>query len=156
MTMPRYYEPITTKPLPSSRLPTLVVLLFLAAIVLVFMFFLRPPGKLLGSPIKANEYEKYMTAPKPKPAPHPAPVVVPPGVPDTSTGSATVIAPVATPNPPTSAAAPGATPKPPASSTAPAAAPVAAPAVVPAHPAAHSAAPVPPVLAHTDTHAAGH
>ncbi|OPZ87081.1 MAG: hypothetical protein BWY76_00648 [bacterium ADurb.Bin429] len=37
------------------------------AIVLVYLFYLRPADKLLGTPIRPNEYEKALKGPKPKP-----------------------------------------------------------------------------------------
>ncbi len=63
---------VLNKPLPSTSVPWLVILCLLAAIVLVFLFFLRPADKLLGKPLPQNEYRKYLLQ-KPRPA-----IVVPP------------------------------------------------------------------------------
>ncbi len=66
--MPRSdYAPVVKKPLPNARLPLLLAFILAAAMVLVYLFYLRPADKLLGHPIRPNEYEEVLTAPKPKP-----------------------------------------------------------------------------------------
>lgn len=65
-------QPVVTKPLPGTRLPMLAVVLLLAAVVIVYLVFLRPQGQLLGTPIPPNGYAEMMKGPKPK-----APVLKP-------------------------------------------------------------------------------
>ncbi len=59
-------------PLPNARLPWLVILLLLVCLWLVYWAFLTPPDKLLGPKIRPNEYQRYMTPPRPR-APQPVP-----------------------------------------------------------------------------------
>jgi hypothetical protein len=59
-------KPVVTKPLPGIRLPMLAVLLLLAAVIIVYLVFLRDPAKLFGTPIPPNSYEEQMKGPKPK------------------------------------------------------------------------------------------
>lgn len=65
-------DSLLSKPVPSAKVPWFIILCLIAALVLVYMGFLRPANKLLGPPIQPNRYQVYM-----KPAPLlrvPAPV----------------------------------------------------------------------------------
>jgi hypothetical protein len=61
---------IMMRPLPSARVPWLVIFVLIACIVLVYLGFLRPPDKLLGPPLPENEYLQYV---QPKKPPSPIP-----------------------------------------------------------------------------------
>ena len=73
----RSRESLVTRPLPSAKVPWLMILCLIACIVLVYMGFLREPDKLLGPSLAKNEYLPLMTAPPPAPA-QPAIVYGPP------------------------------------------------------------------------------
>lgn len=73
-------DDIFMKPLPSTRAPWLAILLLLAAIVLLYIGFLRPPGQLFGPPLQPNEWYEYMRE-KPKPAPRVVPAPAQPATP---------------------------------------------------------------------------
>jgi hypothetical protein len=75
-------ESILTKPLPSTKVPWLVIWLLLASIVLIYLWGLRGADELLGPPLPKNEYEHLLVAPK-KPTPRPA-VTAPAGTPGPS------------------------------------------------------------------------
>lgn len=90
MTRRRLHDPLITMHGPSRTLPLLAILLILASMVLVYLIFLRPPEKLLGTPIAPNSYYHYIedtarrpqhrTSPPPAPATNsaPAPASTPP------------------------------------------------------------------------------
>ena len=59
---------IMMRPLPSSRIPWLVILVLISAMVFIYLGFLRPKDKLLGPPVPAPEYLQFVK-PKAKPAP---------------------------------------------------------------------------------------
>ena len=82
--MAKKHDDITTKPLPSTTTPWLVILLLLCGIVVMYQCFLRPPGELWGTPLPPNEFVKYMTPPKAQPAAPPtsAPADAPAATPD--------------------------------------------------------------------------
>lgn len=69
---------IMTRPLPSSRVPGLVILFLIASLVLVYLGFLRPQEKLLGPPLPENTYQQYVKPKKPPVRATPAPVAAPP------------------------------------------------------------------------------
>jgi hypothetical protein len=56
---------IMMHPLPSARVPWLVILFLIACLVLAYLGFLRPPGKLLGPPLPENEYLQYVRPARP-------------------------------------------------------------------------------------------
>jgi hypothetical protein len=51
---------ILMRPLPSPRVPWLVILFLIGGIVLIYMGFLRPKEKLLGPPVREPEYTRYV------------------------------------------------------------------------------------------------
>ena len=65
-------EDVFMKPLPSLRVPWLVILALVAAIVVFYFSFLRPADQLWGPELKPNEWIHHMQE-KPKPATPPAP-----------------------------------------------------------------------------------
>jgi len=92
---------IMTRPLPSSRVPGLVILFLIACLVLVYLGFLRSQEKLLGPPLPENTYQQYVKPKKPPVRVPPAPVAAPtpatpapgtattPAVPDANTAPST-------------------------------------------------------------------
>lgn len=84
MAKKRYNDSLLGKSVPSAKVPWCIILCLLAAIVLVYMGFLRSPAKLLGPPIHQNEYLRVMhsvplSAPSPAPAPPSALPLTPAG-----------------------------------------------------------------------------
>ncbi len=80
------YDSVLGKPIPSARVPWFVILCLIAAIVLVYLGFLRSPAKLLGPPIPRNEYlhvQKEVPPPAAQPGLtiQPAPTAIPPTAP---------------------------------------------------------------------------
>lgn len=63
---------ILMRPLPSPRVPWVVIFILIGGIVLIYLGFLRPTGKLLGPPVRTPEYIRYVIKPQ-KPAKKPAP-----------------------------------------------------------------------------------
>ena len=79
MSKKRYADSVLGKPIPSAKVPWFVILCLLAALVLVYMGFLRTPSKLLGPPIPRNEYLRLQqTAPSSAVQP-PVTIPQPPG-----------------------------------------------------------------------------
>lgn len=99
MTKRRYHDPVLTKPLPSTAVPTMVILVLLAALILGNRYFFGAPQRLLGGPPPKNEYRQYLKTPRPKPL---TPVVQPAPTPLT-TPAAGVTSPeeATSPQPPT-------------------------------------------------------
>jgi hypothetical protein len=62
-----YHDPVLTKPLPSTSVPFLVIVVLIVCMVLANKYFFGSPEKLLGGPPPRNEYLKYMHTPKPAP-----------------------------------------------------------------------------------------
>ncbi len=86
MAKKHYQDSVLGKPIPSAKVPWFVILCLIAALVLVYMGFLRTPQKLLGPPIPHNEYlrvQQTMSSPvvRPTGTPPPAPSTVPPTAP---------------------------------------------------------------------------
>jgi len=77
---------IMMRPLPSARVPWLVIFFLIACLVLVYLGFLRPSDKLLGPPLPENEYLQYVRHKKPpvKTVPAPTPAPAPPVAPATT------------------------------------------------------------------------
>jgi hypothetical protein len=70
---------IMMRPLPSTRVPWLVIFVLIACIVLVYLGFLRPKDKLLGPPVPDPEYLQYVQPKKPPVQITPTPVpLIPP------------------------------------------------------------------------------
>ncbi|MHB9106436.1 MAG: hypothetical protein ACYDCO_05205 [Armatimonadota bacterium] len=83
---------IMMRPLPSSRVPWLVILFLVTCLVLVYLGFLRPQHKLLGPPLPENTYQQYVKPRKPPvrtPAPAPAPSTAAPAPGSATTPAAT-------------------------------------------------------------------
>ena len=93
--MVKKHDDVTIKPLPSPTTPWLVILCLLAGIALMYLGFLRPAERLLGTPLHRNEYLQQLTPPKAQAAPPPVPPA--PAQPDAPTTPTT---PAATPAPP--------------------------------------------------------
>jgi hypothetical protein len=83
-----------TPPLPSTRIPSLVILVLLAGIILLYLWGLRSPDRLLGGPPEKIEYLRHMAPAKqpsgvkpvaqpvtPSAPPSPAPAVTVPHAP---------------------------------------------------------------------------
>lgn len=68
---------IMMRPLPSARVPWLVILFLVACMVLIYLGFLRPQDKLLGPPLPENSYLQYVKPKKPPVRARPAPAAAP-------------------------------------------------------------------------------
>lgn len=67
MTKRHYQDPILSKPLPSTAVPWLVILVLIACIWLGHKYFFGAPAQLLGGPPPRNEYVQYLQQPKATP-----------------------------------------------------------------------------------------
>ncbi len=61
------------KPLPDPRVPWFVIICLLAALVLVYLGFLREPNKLIGPLLPKNGYSVFLKQPPAPPAAQPSP-----------------------------------------------------------------------------------
>jgi hypothetical protein len=121
------HDDLLNTPLPSARIPAVLALTLLGAVVLFYLCFLRAPAQLLGPPIQTNAYQA-------KVAPAPKPAVITPVQPTVTPLAAPVPAPAARPATPAPVPARPVTPT--ATPITPAATPHRAPSALPVLPAA--------------------